>query len=101
MTEPSSPPQQPAFGRWMGSLWLYTVLRIGLFLALWGIVYLLGVEPLLAALIAAVVSVPLSLVLLARPRDNFTRQLELRVQARQAERSKLDSRLDEDDTERE
>ena len=82
------------FGSWMGSMWLYTVLRFGLFFALWGILVLVGLHGLLAPLVALVLSVPLSLVLLARPRAAFTRQLEARLDARRAEREDLDLRLD-------
>lgn len=96
MTEQSTPPQQPTFGGWMGSMWLYTALRFGMFFALWGILFLVGVHGFLAPLIALVLSVPLSLILLAKPRENFTRQLEMRVQARKVERSDLDSQLDPD-----
>jgi hypothetical protein len=82
------------FGSWMGSMWLYTILRFGLFFALWGILVLVGLHGLLAPLVALVLSVPLSLVLLARPRAAFTRQLEARLDARRAEREDLDVRLD-------
>jgi hypothetical protein len=78
----------------MGSMWLYTLLRFGLFFALWGLLLLIGLRGLLAPLIALVLSVPLSLVLLARPRAAFTRQLEMRVEARRAERERLDSDLE-------
>jgi hypothetical protein len=78
----------------MGSMWMYTLLRFGLFFALWGIAYLAGLHGLLGPLVALVASVPLSLVILAKPRARFTRQLELRMQARQAERARLDAELD-------
>ncbi len=81
----------------MGSLWLYTLLRFGLFFALWGLLVLVGVTGYYAALIALVLSVPLSLLLLAKPRAAFTRQLEARVVARQVERESLDTRLQKDD----
>jgi hypothetical protein len=87
----------PSFGKWMGSLWLYTLLRFGMFFALWGLLVLVGVTGYYAALIALVLSVPLSLVLLAKPRAAFTRQLEARVVARQAQRENLDTRLQQDD----
>jgi hypothetical protein len=52
-----------------------------------------------APAVALVLSVPLSLVLLAKPRARFTRQLEARIEARKASRSELDARLNggEDD----
>jgi hypothetical protein len=75
-------------------MWLYTLLRFGLFFALWGLLVLIGVHGFLAPVLALVLSVPLSLVLLARPRARFTRQLEARIEARQVERDELDSRLE-------
>jgi hypothetical protein len=90
---------EPSFAGWMGSMWLYTVLRFGMFFALWGLLELLGLHGLVAPAVALVLSVPLSLVLLAKPRARFTRQLEARIEARKASRSELDARLNggEDD----
>ncbi len=88
---------QPNFGKWLGSMWLFTVLRFGLFFALWGLLVLVGLGGLFAALLALVLSVPLSFVLLAKPRAAFTRQLEARVAARRVERDDLDARLQEGD----
>ncbi|SHH20317.1 Protein of unknown function [Jatrophihabitans endophyticus] len=85
---------QPQFGRWMGSMWLYTALRFGLFFVLWGILLLVGLEALFAALVALVLSVPLSFVLLAKPRRAFTAQLEARVDAQRRRRADLDQQLD-------
>jgi hypothetical protein len=80
----------------MGAMWFYTLLRFGLFFALWGIVYLIGVRGLLGALLALVLSVPLSFVLLAKPRALFVRQLERRVDERRSNRAELDAELDPD-----
>jgi predicted lipid-binding transport protein (Tim44 family) len=93
MSEPATP-QQSGFGRWMGSMWLYTLLRFGLFFALWGIVYLLGLRGLFAPLLALVLSVPLSFVLLAKPRAAFARQIEARIDAHRTTRAELDKELD-------
>lgn len=79
-------------------MWLYTLLRFGLFFALWGLLVLVGLHGLFAAIVALVLSVPLSLVLLAKPRAAFTRQLAARVDARREQRAELDARLDEDDS---
>ena len=68
----------------------------GLFFVLWGLLYLVGVRGLFAALLALVLSVPLSFVLLARPRERFTRNLEARVNTRRVERERLDTELDPD-----
>jgi Protein of unknown function (DUF4229) len=81
----------------MGSMWLYTLLRFGLFFALWGLLAVLGVHGFVAPILALLLSVPLSFVLLARPRARFTRQLEARLEAHRAERADLDARLDPDD----
>ncbi len=100
VSEPTSgTTPQPSFGRWMGSMWLYTLLRFGLFFALWGIVWLLGVRGLLAPLLAVVLSVPLSFVLLAKPRAAFAAQLEARITAQRAAREQLDRELDPGDDE--
>jgi O-antigen ligase len=89
--------EQHGFASWMGSMWLYTVLRFGLFFVLWGVLVWLGVTGLLAALIAIVLSVPLSFVLLAKPRARFAAQLEQRVNAAREARTKLDDDLSGDD----
>ncbi|MCW2494770.1 MAG: hypothetical protein JWQ77_694, partial [Jatrophihabitans sp.] len=42
MTEPEQPEQRlPTFAKWMGSMWLYSLLRFGLFFALWGLLELI------------------------------------------------------------
>lgn len=86
-----------SYGSWMGSMWLFTLLRFGLFFALWGLLVLLGLHGFFAALVALVLSVPLSFVLLAKPRAAFARQLEARLAARTAERADLETRLEADD----
>jgi hypothetical protein len=83
-----------SFKSWMGSMWLYTLLRFALFFALWGLMVLVGLHGLIAPLVALVLSVPLALVLLAAPRARFAANLESRVNARHDERGKLDAELD-------
>lgn len=90
------PARQPSFGSWLGSMWLYSALRFGLFFALWGLLALLGLGSLIAAFLALVLSVPLSLVLLAGPRRRFAANLEARVDAQRARRAELDAELDPD-----
>lgn len=92
---------EPTFGAWMGSMWLYTTLRFGLFGVLWGILYLVGLNGYLAALIGLVLSVPLSFLLLAKPRARFTAQLEARVNHRRVQLDDLEEQLDPDARERE
>ncbi|MDT4981864.1 MAG: hypothetical protein QOG07_3743, partial [Pseudonocardiales bacterium] len=82
--------KQPSFAGWMGSMWLFTILRFGLFVVLWGLLHLAGLEALLAGLLAAVLSVPLGYVLLQRPRARFAANLEQRVNARRESRTELD-----------
>ena len=98
--EPQALPE-PTFGAWMGSMWLYTTLRFGLFGALWGVLYLCGVSVYVSALIGLVLSVPLSFVLLAKPRARFTAQLEARVNHRRVQLDDLEEQLDPDARERE
>jgi Protein of unknown function (DUF4229) len=91
-------PNQPSFAGWMGSMWLYTILRFGLFFALWGVLELLDVHGFLAPILALLLSVPLSFVLLARPRAMFTRQLEARIEQRKHDRAAFDARLESGET---
>ena len=88
---------EPSFRRWMGTMWLYTVLRIALFLVLFGLLWVLGVTGFLGAVIALALSLPLSYVLLARPRQAFAAQIEQRIEARRARQADLDAKLSGDD----
>lgn len=89
--------QQPTFKRSMGAMWLYTVLRFGLFFALFGLLWLVGVKGFLGAIIALVLSVPLSFVLLARPRQAFAQVIEQRMEARKQRQADLDTQLQGED----
>ncbi|PZS31946.1 MAG: hypothetical protein DLM58_10780 [Pseudonocardiales bacterium] len=89
--------KEPTFAGWLGSMWLYTILRFGLFLALWGLINLAGLHGFIGALVAVVLSVPLSFVLLAVPRARFAAKLEQRVSAQRERRADLDQRLAGDD----
>src|SRR3954471_2804329 len=91
-----SEPKQPTCARWMGSMWLYSILRFGLFFALWGLMVLIGLHGLFAALVGLILSIPLSLVLLSRPRAVVATNIESRVNARRHERDELSARLDPD-----
>jgi predicted lipid-binding transport protein (Tim44 family) len=86
--------QQSSFAGWMGSMWLYTILRFGLFFALWGVLILAGVHGFIAALVAVALSVPLSFVLLSVPRARFAANIERRVNAHRDRRADLDAQLD-------
>jgi hypothetical protein len=93
----TDPPRRDTFTRSMGAMWLYTVLRFGLFFALFGLLWLVGVTGFLGAIIALALSVPLSFVLLAKPRQAFATMLEERMNARRARQADLDVRLQGDD----
>jgi hypothetical protein len=91
---PADSAPRPSFGRSLGLFWLYTVLRFGLFGAIWLVLWLVGVEWLFAAAIAVVLSIPLSWFLLARPRQAFAANIEQRVNARFEHKTELDARLE-------
>ncbi len=99
MTEPHRVPQKPSAGQTLGAMWLYTLLRFGLFGVLWFLLWVARVPTLLAALIAIVLSVPLSFVLLRRQREKMAYNLEQRVGARSAKTQDLDARLSGEDPE--
>jgi hypothetical protein len=92
----ASEPKRSSFGSWMGSMWLYTILRFALFFALWGLMVLLGLSGFIAPLVALALSIPLALVLLAAPRARFAAQVEQRINAARGERAHLDAELDPD-----
>lgn len=91
------PPSRPTPGQTLGAMWQYSLLRFGLFLVLWALLWLARVPGLLAALIALVLSVPLSFVLLRRQRAKVADNLEQRILARQAKQHQLDARLSGED----
>lgn len=75
---------------------MYTALRFALFVVLWVILLVLGVGGLLAAGVALVLSMPLSYVLLARPRARLAGDIEARINAHREARTALDDQLDPD-----
>jgi Protein of unknown function (DUF4229) len=91
------PADGPSFGRSMGALWLYTVLRFALFGALFGILWLIGVRGFLGAILALALSFPLSLVVLARPRALLSDTIEQRLEARRRRQQDLEAQLRGDD----
>ena len=91
------PPPEPSFGRSVGSLWLYTILRFLVFGILFGLLWLVGVPAFLAAVLGLLLSVPLSYVLLAKPRAALAETVEARLRARRAHSEELSSRLKGDD----
>ena len=91
------PPPEPSFGRSVGSLWLYTILRFLVFGILFGLLWLVGDPAFLAAVLGLLLSVPLSYVLLAKPRAALAETVEARLRARRARSEELSSRLKGDD----
>jgi hypothetical protein len=97
--EPAVPEegQSPiAFKNWMGSLWLYSLLRFGMFFALWGLLVLAGLHGYVAAILGLFLSIPLSLVVLQRPRHTVANNIEQRINARRDAMTELSARLDPD-----
>lgn len=94
-SEPSQPSEDeaPSAVRSLGALWVYSLLRFGMFFILWGVLWLVRVPGFLAAVISLVLSIPLSFVLLRKQRERMARNLELRVEARRAKQHELDERL--------
>ncbi len=86
-------PIGPAFRRSLTVFWVYTLLRFGLFGALFAIMWLLGAGGFIGAIIALALSVPLSWVLLARPRRAFAANIEQRVNARVVRKAEFDAQL--------
>lgn len=78
----------------MGALWLYTILRFGLFAAIWAILYLIGLQWFIAALAALGLSIPLSIVLLAKPRAMLSETIEQRLERQKERRADFDARLE-------
>jgi hypothetical protein len=87
----------PTFGRSMSVLWIYTLLRFAQFGVLFLILWLVGLNGFLAAVIALVLSLPLSYVLLARPRAALAANIEQRVNNRRAQNDQLNAELKGDD----
>ncbi len=76
--------------------WSYTLLRIALFGVLLGVLWLSGLRGLLGAAVALALSVPLSFVLLARPRRAMAEEMRMRLAERQQRTHKFESRLSGD-----
>jgi hypothetical protein len=95
------PDEGPAVGptAWesLSAMWLYSVLRIAMFGVLWGLLWVARVPVFLAAVIALALSIPLSFVLLAKPRQRLATNLERRIQLRVNKAQNLDAKLSGDD----
>jgi hypothetical protein len=73
--------------------WVYSLARVTLFLVLWGLLWLFGLGGLIGAAVALLLSIPLSFVLLARPRAAMTASMMERLNVRQERTAALDDEL--------
>ncbi len=66
---------------------MYTLIRLGIFAVVLTILYLLSIEPWIAAVIAAIISLCISIIFLRKPREEASRTLyEARLNRGQAGR---------------
>jgi UPF0716 family protein affecting phage T7 exclusion len=86
-------PKAPSAGASLRAMWLYSLLRFGVFFAIWAVLWLVRVPGFLAAVIAVVLSIPLSFVLLNKQRQRLADNLEQRVEARKARSEQLNDKL--------
>jgi membrane peptidoglycan carboxypeptidase len=88
----AAPPPAPSAGR---LVLLYSTLRLLLFLGIWLVLVLLGASALAGALVAAVLTSLLSLVLLKKQRDQVSTAILDRHERKRLEREELQRRLDQ------
>ncbi|MCS5722793.1 DUF4229 domain-containing protein [Herbiconiux sp. CPCC 203407] len=86
-----------------GRTWLvYTLIRVGIFAGVLAILLLLQITPWLAAVIAALISLCISIIVLRKPRDEASRSLyaarENRGQARNAKPAAVSEDEDVEDS---
>jgi Protein of unknown function (DUF4229) len=77
----------------LAALWVYTLLRILLLAAVFGVLWLVGVRGFLAAIIALLLTLPLSYVLLAGPRQRMAVSVTGRLVQRREHEAELDDEL--------
>jgi hypothetical protein len=94
--DPTAAAKQSTWLQGYRAFWVYTLARFALFGVIAVILWAVGVPYLFAALIAVVVSVPLSWFLLAKPRQAFAATIEARVSQRHDRQVDLGKRLDSD-----
>lgn len=76
---------------------VYSAGRLLLAAGLAAVLFVLGLRGFLLAIVALLLSLPVSYVLLAGPRADFAREVERRVAGRRTRRQQLRSRLRGDD----
>lgn len=79
---------------------MYTLIRVGIFAAVLAILLLLQITPWLAAVIAALISLCISIIVLRKPRDEASRSLYAARQSRgQAQSAKPTAASEDEDVE--
>ncbi|MFB2586394.1 DUF4229 domain-containing protein [Herbiconiux liukaitaii] len=84
-----------------GRTWLvYTLIRVGIFAAVLALLLVLQITPWLAAVIAALISLCISIIVLRKPRDEASRSLyEARANRGQAQSTKPAAASEDEDVE--
>lgn len=86
-------PKTPSAASTLGAMWLFTLMRFGVFGVIF-VLLLLGRVPLFwAGVVALVLSIPISFVLLNRQRQKLVDNLAARMTAHQARSATLDEQL--------
>lgn len=89
----SQQPTPPSATSTLGAMWVFTLLRLAVFGAMFGLLLLARVPGFWAAVIALILSVPLSFVLLSKQRQKLVDNIEQRVEAGKAKNQDLDNKL--------
>ena len=76
---------------------VYTAGRVLVFAGIAALLFVVGLRGFVLVLVALLVSLPVSYVLLSRPRADFAADVERRIAERRARREDLRSRLRGDD----
>ncbi len=79
--------------------WTYTALRLALLLAIYGLLWLCGLDGFVGAAVALLLTIPLSYVVLARPRAAMVASMDLLREQRRARTNALDEQLNTDTAE--
>jgi hypothetical protein len=86
-----------------GRTWLvYTLIRLGIFAAVLALLLLLGITPWISAVLAAIISLCISIIVLRRPRDEVSKSLYRARESKEAasragDLPRSDDELAEDD----
>ncbi len=76
--------------------WIYTGLRLALLLAIFGLLWLFGLGGFVGAAVALLLTIPLSYVVLARPRAAMVASMDLLREQRRVRTNALDEQLSTD-----